>query len=265
MTSHYGSYEDRNYGKWAIWSWSTDSKGRVKKVQEYVNLTTGEVLPAEELRIPHIDSRSRQPLREKVIKSLRPEVREFAVFLLAFRNKRRGLSPSVPVLCRWYADLTGKQVPHVRRYVIRLTQVGILAGENILGVIWQRTGGKSRDHLGEDTSALVTYVTRYLMGKAKNGSVLTMSSVDKPPSWSGQAGPTGNLLPFDSYAAVMRRITGRAPLLKPHEYALAMGRSISLSTGVAADEEHLCFRSLWRLRQWYQGRFYGPLLVGNCV
>lgn len=68
-------------------------------VTEYLDTETGEILKADDLRREnrhdfyqpfHASERVLQ--REAVLNSLRPEVRKFALFVLKFRNHRRGIT-----------------------------------------------------------------------------------------------------------------------------------------------------------------------------
>jgi hypothetical protein len=141
----------------AIFSASTTKAGAIRSIHEYVDMQSGEIIPADELNIPTLDLRTKQAEREAVLASLRPEVLAFACFVLRFANKRRGITPGIEKLCELYAKLHGKQTGHVRRYVPRLTEANVLAGENLLGPLFQRTGGTAREHLGEEAHAAAVY------------------------------------------------------------------------------------------------------------
>jgi len=147
----------------AVFSVNTTKKGEVKSIREYADMTTGEIIPAEELTIPTLDLRTKQADREAALNSLRPEARTFAYFVLKFSNKRRGITPGIGTLCIWYADLHGRKAQHIRRYLPRLTEAGILAGENLLGPLFQQTGGSARAHLAEESHASTVYA-RMLRG-----------------------------------------------------------------------------------------------------
>lgn len=141
----------------AVYGISTTKDGRVRSVHEFIDMMSGEIIPAAQLSIGVLDLRKRYPAREAALASLRPEVLPFALFVLRFANKRRGITPGIAVLCRWYADLHGKQTKNVRRYVPSLLKAGILAGDTLLGPLFQRTGGAARDHMGEDFRAWCIY------------------------------------------------------------------------------------------------------------
>lgn len=137
----------------AVFSVNTTKTGKVRSVCEYIDLTTGELIPSGQLSVAVLDLRDKYSAREDALASLRPEVRSFAFFVLRFANKRRGITPGVRTLCQWYGHLHGKQAQHVRRYVSSLVRAGILAGDALLGPLFQRTGGRAGDHLGEDFRA----------------------------------------------------------------------------------------------------------------
>jgi hypothetical protein len=147
------SAEQLSSDKLAVYSVGTTKAGKVRSITAYIDLNTGEIIPADQLSIPTLDLREKLFARRKALESLRAEVRLFAVFVLHFANKRRGITPGVDTLCRWYADMQGKRSQDVRRYVPKLMEAGLLAGENLLGPLFQRTGGRVKDHLGEEFRA----------------------------------------------------------------------------------------------------------------
>jgi hypothetical protein len=149
--------EELDSANLAILSVEADKRGKVKRVSEYMDSRAGEVIPAEQVRIPALDMRDRLPARERALKSLRPEVRQFARFVLKFANRRRGITPGIDTLCQWYADLCGKLAKNVRRHIPKLHEAGILAGENLLGPLFQRAGGSAVASLGEEMHAATTY------------------------------------------------------------------------------------------------------------
>jgi hypothetical protein len=103
------------------------------EITEYVDTRTGEIvgprgLPLE--KMPPTNRYAEQCLqRHAVLSKLRPEVRKFALFVLQFRDRRGGMTPGMDKLVRWYADLEGKRVPDVRRYVERLEEAGVCEGD----------------------------------------------------------------------------------------------------------------------------------------
>jgi hypothetical protein len=149
----------------AILSIEANKQGKVKRVCEYIDMRAGEVIPADQVRIPVLDMRAKLPARERALDGLRSEVRQFARFVLKFANRRRGITPGIDTLCQWYADLSGKLAKNVRRYVPKLHEAGILAGENLLGPLFQRAGGSVGTSLGEEMHAATTYARLRLRHK----------------------------------------------------------------------------------------------------
>lgn len=133
------------------------------EVIEYVNVFTGEIISAEqakELGIkPGIDVSILAMQREYVLNLLRQEVREFALFLLKFRNNRRGITPDANEICKMYAEIHGLRASHVRRNIPKLKAAGILESIYMLTPLFQRAGKNmtARQHLSEDFKAQVIY------------------------------------------------------------------------------------------------------------
>jgi hypothetical protein len=129
-------------------------------ITEYLDMESGEIIAAAALKDnpdvwPTVRSSERMLQREFILGSLREEVRKFAVFILQFRNQRRGVTPGIDQLVKWYATLTGTEAFHVRRYVKPLEDARIIAGSSVLGPLFQIAGrsvGASK-HLGEDAEA----------------------------------------------------------------------------------------------------------------
>lgn len=133
------------------------------EVIEYVNVFTGEIISAEqakELGIkPGIDVSILAMQREYVLNLLRREVREFALFLLKFRNNRRGITPDANEICKMYAEIHGLRASHVRRNIPKLKAAGILESIYMLTPLFQKAGKSmtARQHLSEDFKAQVIY------------------------------------------------------------------------------------------------------------
>jgi hypothetical protein len=140
----------------AIFTATYAKNGQLKKVREYVDVETGEILPATEF--PTLTLGPKLEQRSAVLSKLRPEVRAFASFVLKFSNKRRGITPGIDTLCQWYADLHGKRGCDVRRYIKPLLETKVLMHGSLLGPLFQRTGGRTRDHLGEHENASAIYL-----------------------------------------------------------------------------------------------------------
>ncbi len=216
-------------GFFAAWSVSKTKAGKIKAVNEcirwefmegidpdtgeFIRGLGGDVIPAATVQIPTLDLRGKSAKKDAALAVLRPEVREFARFVLGYANKRRGITPGINTLCHWFADLTGKRADNIRRHIPKLEAAGILVNENLLGPLFQRTGGYASDHLGEEAAAN----TRYTLQKA----ALNFRIEDKArPAWLDDAEPTGNLMTYEIYSDLMHRV-GLPITHTAHEVACA--------------------------------------------
>lgn len=191
----------KQYEALAVWTVNRTRAGKVRSVAEYVDMTTGEIIPASDVLMPTIDLRTKASDRLAALQSLRPEVQKFARFVLRFANKRRGITPGISVLCRWYADMTGARLDNVKRSLPKLHAAGILAGENLLGKLFQRSGGTMAHSMGEEGVAVARYA---LMLAAKRG----FPRSENMPAWMADARQT--MLTRDTYNALMARLTAPA-------------------------------------------------------
>lgn len=128
------------------------------EITEYLDLETGEIIPAKQVHAAQgqpIDLSLRALQREHLLNSLREEVKEFAFYVLTFRNRRRGITPDIEKLVKWYAEATHRRTENVRRHLPKLKQAGILASESLLCPLFQLSGKntQARDHLSEDFRA----------------------------------------------------------------------------------------------------------------
>jgi len=165
----------------AVLSISQTKAGKIRSIHEYVDLKTGEIIPASELDIRPLDLATILPARIKALDSLRPEVRRFASFVLRFANRRRGITPDIGTLCRWYADLNNKRSNDVRRYIPALKKAGILAGDTLLGRLFQRTTATSTEVMSEEIDAS----TKYMLMRRHTQDTNPISSQQghAAPSW----------------------------------------------------------------------------------
>lgn len=127
-------------------------------VVEYVDMSTGEIVSAQYakmLGIAEINIRMLKLHQDMVLSKLRKEVKDFALFVLLFRNKRRGISPDLDQICSWYAEYTGARKDNIRRYIPILKEAGLLASDVLLMPMFQISGKntKGSDHLSEDFEA----------------------------------------------------------------------------------------------------------------
>ena len=126
------------------------------KITECIDKTTGEIIPfsqAEELGFSQmIQSSLLMKQREAVLNSLRKEVKDFALFVLKFRNKRGGITPHIDKLCRMYAELNDLRSTNVRRYIKKLKDANILANDQLLCPLFQiyNRNASSKEHLSEE-------------------------------------------------------------------------------------------------------------------
>ncbi|MDH6592617.1 hypothetical protein M2165_002506 [Variovorax sp. TBS-050B] len=164
----------------AILSVSKTKAGTIRSICEYVDLATGEIIPADELDVRTLNLSTILPARAKALNSLRPEVRRFAAFVLKFANRRRDITPGIDTLCRWYADLNNKRSSDVRRYIPALKQAGILAGDTLLGRPFQRTATTSTEVMGEEVDASTKYL---LMRRHAQDKSISSRQGRAAPSW----------------------------------------------------------------------------------
>jgi hypothetical protein len=152
-------------------------------ISEYVDTSTGEILPVGTLKNdpdlwPTVYASERFMQREFILNALRKEVQEFAYFVLAFRNQRRGVTPAFQELVKWYAHLMNKQPCHVQRYIKVLEVAQIIAGSELLAPLFM-IAGKSvavREHLSEDANASAKFAVMLLKRRAHN-------EIDNKPPW----------------------------------------------------------------------------------
>ena len=111
-------------------------KGSRRKplVTEYVDLATGEIIDAETAY--KLGVRSIRPdammRRMKKLDSLRKEPREFANFLLKFRDGRCKFLVTIDTIVSWYSKLTGKETRNIHRYFPCLIKAEILDSDQML-------------------------------------------------------------------------------------------------------------------------------------
>lgn len=111
-----------------------EGKGRRRKVREYLDLSTGEILGASiaqalGVTVVRPDAASR---RLRKLRALRKEPRDFARFLLKFRDRQCKFLVGMETLVSWYARITGKAAKNIRRYFRALIRGGILEEDLML-------------------------------------------------------------------------------------------------------------------------------------
>lgn len=111
-----------------------EGKGRRQKAREYLDLSTGEILEASIAKTMGVtvirpDTASR---RLRKLRTLRKEPRDFARFLLRFRDRQCKFLVSMETLVSWYAHITGRAAKNIRRYFEALIRGGILEEDLML-------------------------------------------------------------------------------------------------------------------------------------
>jgi DNA-binding transcriptional ArsR family regulator len=89
------------------------------KATEYIDLKTGEILSekeAQKLGVTELDYGLYVETRKQILAKLRKEVRQLATFVLKFRNKRRGITPDLSTVMKYYSELNNKRYDNVTRH-----------------------------------------------------------------------------------------------------------------------------------------------------
>jgi len=167
---------------------ATLDQWRPAKVVEWVDIRTGEILADADFRrvFGKPVYRSERALqRHYVLRSLRPEAQSLARYILGFRNLRRGVSPAVPILVKWYAELTGQRVANVRRIVPTLAAAGIVVSDTLVGALWQHSGNAapSASFLQEESRAAVAHAVQRMERRASR------SLQDRNSDWEQRTRP----------------------------------------------------------------------------
>lgn len=98
-----------------VYTYKLARNSRRMHILEYIDISTGEIIPKRKLHIPEIRPEA-MLTRFKRLDSLRQEVRDFAIFLLKFRNHACGFLVPMDTLVGWYADISSKRVWNIQRY-----------------------------------------------------------------------------------------------------------------------------------------------------
>lgn len=127
-------------------------------VVEYVDISTGEIIPKELAQIKEIRPEAMLE-RFKRLDSLRVEVRNFCTFLLRFRNQACGFLVPISTLFKWYATLHNRKTSHVKRYLPVLIEAGILQDSITLDKIFMinNPNRRSSDAKGDLIKAQVRF------------------------------------------------------------------------------------------------------------
>jgi len=162
-----------NKNNLAIWAITYTKKGKVKKVVEYLEVKTGEIIPSTKSGIKVVKPDAMLE-RFKRLDELKDSVREFAIFLLTFRNRACGFMVPVDMIVNWYAKYSGKQPQHVRRLVQSLITGGILSNEYELESIFMINNPNRdwKDAKGDLCRAQVIFETKLI--KLRNIKIETL-------------------------------------------------------------------------------------------
>lgn len=125
------------------------------KVLEYVNLKTGEIIPfafAKQIGVTEFDYEPLTKERNEILSSFRKEVKEFALFVLMFRNKRRGLSPNINQVMVYYSKLTGMRKNNIKTRLLPTLMNKVLFSETLMMPPFQISDKRAtaKEHLQED-------------------------------------------------------------------------------------------------------------------
>ncbi|WP_430227521.1 hypothetical protein [Paraburkholderia tropica] len=159
-------------------------------ILEWLDPVTGELIPDEQARS---DRRYRFPFRagekqlqrEMVLSGLRTEPRKFAQFVIQFRNRRRGITPGIQQLAKWYGQQHDKRLDNVKRYIKPLMEVEILESDSLVGPLWKQDGN-SRDDTAENANAVLTYFNQMTLEEmaTRKGVLESIANGTHPrPDW----------------------------------------------------------------------------------
>ncbi len=138
-------------------------------IVEYIDVSTGEIIPKESAQIREIRPDSMLE-RFRRLDTLRVEVRNFCTFLLRFRNQACGFLVPISTLFKWYAVLQGRKTSHIKRYLPVLIEAGILQDSITLDKIFMVNNPTRRasDAKGDLTKAQVTFDIIKIKSEARN-------------------------------------------------------------------------------------------------
>ena len=141
-----------------------------QKVVEYIDMSTGEIVQpklAKQLGLVEYNYGIFVKERNEILNSLRKEAREFAVFILLFRNKRRGLSPNIQQVSEYYSKYSGKRVNNIRTRLLPQIMQRVVASDTLMMPPFQLSGKgvTAHEHLQEDFIAENTFFS-LMFGRA---------------------------------------------------------------------------------------------------
>lgn len=128
------------------------------KVTEYLDMKTGEIISSIKAKQIGVMEFNYEPLtKEKntILDSLRKEIRDFAKFVLLFRNKRRGLSPNLGQVVVYYSKYTGKRENNIKSRLLPNLMGKVIFSETLMMPPFQINDrfATAAEHLQEDFAA----------------------------------------------------------------------------------------------------------------
>jgi len=125
------------------------------KVVEYVDYRTGEIVSAEQAKHLGVTEYNYEPMtleRTTILDSFRKEVKEFALFVLIFRNKRRGVSPNIHQVVDYYSRYTGKRLNNIKSRLLPELYGRIISSDTLMMPPFQINDKRATaaEHLQED-------------------------------------------------------------------------------------------------------------------
>lgn len=106
----------------------------------WLDIETGEIFLQKDIRTPIYDHSLLALQREFILSKLSPETFEFAKFVLSFRNRRGGISPSLNKLASMYSKLHGKNLSNVKRFANNLLKQGVLESSQLCSKLFMIYG-----------------------------------------------------------------------------------------------------------------------------
>ena len=143
-----------------------------EKVVEYLDPETGEILTLKQFKeLGGVEYNHGVFIQERneILDTFRSEVREFACFLLKFRNQRRGISPSVEKVVEYFSKFSGKRVNNINARLLPKMYGKVLANDNLLTTPFQLTDKRNHgySHMQEDFIAENTFLDLMRMKQYK--------------------------------------------------------------------------------------------------
>jgi hypothetical protein len=118
-------------------------------VHELVDTETGEIFLASDVNRKYVEYHYLLLQRQAILESLRPEIKDLALFVLKFRDRRRGITPNVNKILRWYSEIHQKHYSNVLRHKKKLVgKILERSDDTLLTAYFQNPGRNTsaKDH-----------------------------------------------------------------------------------------------------------------------